>query len=677
MNCKIFTILLLLLVSIAARSQENTHSTLTWEDFVSIMADETDEEYGPDTELFENLHDIHCNPMNLNTITQDELHQLPFLSEDDIKNIMFYIDNHRPLYSTGELMFIISLDRQKRMMLQLFCYAGEVKGNDYSIKNIFRYSHHEAIIRTDIPFYTKAGYENIDDSILIKNPNKKYLGNQLYQSFRYNFSSQNHFFAGFQMEKDAGEKYIDHISGYAMIKDIGIFHTAILGNYRVSFGHGLVINTSSLFGKAMKLSSMEIIDKGITRHSSTSENGYFRGAAASLKFGNTLISSYISYKDADGTFNSDSSGILSIKQDGLHRTPLERSKKGNIAITDFGGNIHFDLKELQLSATCAVTHINAPLSPKYDTPNTIYKMYSPQGYDFSAYSISYSYRITHLLFTGETAINSKKGFATLNQLQWCPNSLNTITLIQRQYGAKYYALNARAFGDNTNAQNERGIYLGVNSSAISKLNLNGYIDAIYFPWLKYQTGNSSYAFEILGQLTYEISNNQKLNFRYRYKSKQKDSKNDDCLVWKNNHNFRFQYNLNIKDNIICRTTLTGVINNIENSTSKGYSIGQSFRYTSPEKFRLDASIIYFNTDSYDSRIYNYESSPQYSFSMNSYYYKGIRATLLSTWHMTKQISLTGKISSTIYLDRSTIGSNLDLINSNNKEDLLLQLKIRL
>lgn len=672
------SLFLLIFAPIYICAQNTDYANLTWEDFVSFMADETDDEYQPDAELFEELYDLHLNKLNLNTIEEADLHRLPFLTDNDIKKIMLYISNHRPLFSLGELMFIQSLDYQKRRMLHLFCYTGETKEQSFSFKKAFNSAKQELNIRTDIPLYSKVGYQRQKGTEIPTNSNKLYQGNKLYNSLRYSFSSQDHLFVGLQMEKDPGEKYIDHIAGYAMIKNIKCIQTAIIGNYRLSFGHGLVLNTGNVFGKTMKLSSMDVIDKGISKHSSNSEYGFFRGAAATLKLGKTKVTTFFSHRNADGTYNNDSTGISSIKTDGLHRTPLEQSKKNNLHITDFGGNIHFDFNRLQFSLTAAATHFNVPLKPKYDTPSTFYRYYNPQGYNFQAYSIAYSYRLNNVLLSGETAISSSASIATLNQIQWTPNSFNSFTLIQRQYGAKYNAINARSFSENSQVKNERGVFLGWKSAINSKLEINTYIDAVYFPWIKYNVNSSSYGLEFMSQLSYSPNKKNTFNIRYRYKSKQQNKPEEEpTLTFKTNHNIKMQHIYSASDILSFRTSFFCTINAMHNTNSnKGFAFGETIRYNNKNNLRFDASCIYFNTDSYDSRIYNYESSLQYSFAMNSYFGKGFRTALLSSYHINKNISLTLKLGSTYYFNQDQIGTGLELTNSNHKEDIQIHIKFK-
>ena len=112
------------------------------------------------------------------------------------------------------------------------------------------------------------------------------------------------------------------------------------------------------------------------------------------------------------------------------------------------------------------------------------------------------------------------------------------------------------------------------------------------------------------------------------------------------------------------------------NSNKGFAFGETIRYNNKNNLRFDATCIYFNTDSYDSRIYNYESSLQYSFAMNSYFGKGFRTALLSSYHINKNISLTLKFGSTYYFDQDQIGTGLELTNSNHKEDIQIHIKFK-
>ena len=253
----------------------------SWDDFVEEMAD--DASLSQEI-IFEDLYERHLNPININNTSIEELMHLPFLTEQQCRDIVDYAEKYAPVNTTGELMMIPSLDLKTRRYLQLFVTAGPPKTADKGLKGIINRSKSELTIRTDIPLYRKAGYKDYPDSVLEASPNKVYAGSPLYHSVRFKFNADDKLTAGLILEKDAGEKGIDYYSAYVMLKSAGILRTAIAGKYRIAFGKGLVVNTGASYGKAMTLSSLGKTDRGIRPHSSTSESGYMTGGRQSEKF---------------------------------------------------------------------------------------------------------------------------------------------------------------------------------------------------------------------------------------------------------------------------------------------------------------------------------------------------------------------------------------------------------
>ena len=664
---------------------------MSWEDFVEVMADENDEDGGVDDEMLEGLYELHTHPLNVNTLTREDLEMLPFLGEEQIEGIVRYLEKNRPVMSLGELMMIGSLGKGQREMLRLFVYVEEKSSwNDDKRKTtlgeLLKRGKHEAVWRTDVPFYTKVGFEDVPEEVLEQSPNKVYQGDRYHHAFRYGFASMNHLLAGIQMEKDAGERGVDYVSGYVMVKDLGIVKRAIVGNYRLSFGQGLAVNTSMKYGKMMMVGTMDRMDRGITKHSSTQESGYFTGGAATLQLGQWQLSAFASYRKNDGTYNADSTGISSLKTDGLHRTTLERSKKGNLGITNIGGNIHWEHHGLQLSATAIATHLAVPLAPKFDTPSTTYRFYNAQGQDFFVGSIAYSYHHQSFTFSGETAFSDtqrQNGAATLNALRWRVNSDNVLMLVGRYYGAKFVSLNGKAFGENSMVQNEEGILLSYTTRSLRNMVVEAYVDAMYFPWMKYQVSGSSRGYEGLVQTTYSPNSRWSLLARYRIKSKQKDFSNETggipftTLSYKTQQNLKLQSNNQISDRIALRTSAFGVMTHFaDTSNETGFAIGEDIRWQHPKtKYYIDFGILYFNTDSYDSRVYHYEPSLLYSFGSTFYDGQGLRTTLLASIPIVKQsLFINAKFGMTKYFNRETIGSGLDMINADHREDLQVQLR---
>ncbi|MCR5043251.1 MAG: helix-hairpin-helix domain-containing protein [Bacteroidaceae bacterium] len=666
---------------------EREERAMAWEDFVELMAEE---EEVVDEDLMEQLQELYAHPFDINEVRKEDLEVLPFLNEEQVEGIVKYVKENGRVESLGELLFVRELGQKEREMLRLFLEVRASRANRDAqiptIRKMLKYAKHELVWRTDVPFYEKEGYKDVAPEVLEESPNKVYRGDKYHHAFRYNFSGTNHVLAGLQMEKDAGEKGVDYVAGYVMLKDIGWMKRAVLGNYKVSFGKGLAVNSGMKYGKMMTLSAMDRMDAGITKHSSTAETGYFTGGAVTLQLKDWQVSAFGSYRKEEGTYNNDSTGMSSLKKDGMHRTQLERSKKGNLGISNMGGNVHWEHKELRLSATFVFTHLDVPLMPKHNTKASAYRYYNASGKDFMVGSVAYAYRYKRLSFSGETAFSNtekQNGVASLNTFRWRANSTNSFMLIGRYYGAKFISLNGKAFGENSTVQNEEGILLGWTSKAIRNVELEAYVDAMYFPWWKQGVSESSKGYEGMVQALYAVNRKWNLLARYRIKAKQKDftyegySNTYTLLDYNTNQSVKLQLNCNLSSSVSLRTSATGTLVSFGfDPNEKGFAIGENVRWQNPKnKCRIDFGITYFNTDSYNARVYNYEPTLLYSFGSTSYYYEGIRTTLLASVPIVKQsLFINAKLGMTKYFNRDVIGSGLEMIDASHREDLQVQVR---
>ena len=112
-----------------------------------------------------------------------------------------------------------------------------------------------------------------------------------------------------------------------------------------------------------------------------------------------------------------------------------------------------------------------------------------------------------------------------------------------------------------------------------------------------------------------------------------------------------------------------------NNKEYGYAISEQVQWKS-NKTRFNISATYFNTDTYNARIYSYEPSLLYTFGMSSYYYEGFRIIALASIPLTPSLTITSKIGTTHFLNKQTIGSGTQSILSPHKEDLQIQLRLK-
>jgi hypothetical protein len=88
-------------------------------------------------------------------------------------------------------------------------------------------------------------------------------------------------------------------------------------------------------------------------------------------------------------------------------------------------------------------------------------------------------------------------------------------------------------------------------------------------------------------------------------------------------------------------------------------------------FAVKARVAFFQTDSYDERLYAYESDLLYTFTVNSYYGKGVRYYLTASYgYAFFDIQL--RFSQTYYDDRTIISSGPSQIDGRTKSELKAQ-----
>ena len=111
--------------------------------------------------------------------------------------------------------------------------------------------------------------------------------------------------------------------------------------------------------------------------------------------------------------------------------------------------------------------------------------------------------------------------------------------------------------------------------------------------------------------------------------------------------------------------------------SQGFLIYADIIYKPVMKpFSANLRLQYFETDSYNSRLYAYENDVLYSFSIPVFYDKGYRYYLNLNYDLTKKLTAWVRIAQTINPDRSSIGSGLDEIAGNRKTEVKLQVMYR-
>ncbi len=668
---------ILLLFPIVVLSQATEKNTL-WMEYLEELS-ENEMESSQIESLYEELSFLSEHPLNLNTVTKQDLERLPFLSKIQIENLLYHIYKYGSMSTIYELKNIDGFDYQTIQYLLPFVIVEEKnKTESLVLKNLLKYGENDLLIRMDNCLQKKAGYRDANDEEKEKYPNRFYLGEPYYLSIRYGFQYKDRVQFSLVGEKDQGEAFwnkhhkgFDFYSANFSLKNTGIIDAFHLGDYRASFGQGLVLNTDFAMGKTSDVSNIGKKNQGIKRHFSTNENDFFRGMAISLKLNQTKLHLFASHKKLDAGVNENF--ISGFKTDGYNRTYNDLEKHRQAEMNVGGVNFQWKNESFQIGTTAVAYNFGGKeLNPELK-PYNLYYLRDDHNYNVG---IDYSYQRKKLLFQGETAIGKNGAIATINNLLIAPAAFFKFTLSYRNYSHKYQCDFARSLRESSSIQNETGLYLGAKYS-LSKWQLAGYVDLFHFPWLKYGIDTPSSGKDVLLQANYSPKTSLNMNVRYKIKKKEKNKTGKTVeVIPYTQHRWRYQLNFKPNPKFNLKTQFDYNIYSADNNNTSGWSIAQALGYkTNNSKFYCDLSFAYFNVTDWNNRIYSYEKNILYVFNMPSYSDEGIRYYITLKWKICSILNLYSKISSSHYFEKNTINSSLESIEGKKKTEINFLLKL--
>ncbi len=677
----LITWLIIMLINCYNVYSQEIISVDKWMDYVEELAEESEEDTESIEKLYNDLSYLSENPLNLNRMTVEQLKQIPFLSDIQILNMLDYLKKHGEFVSIYELKNIRFLDMETIELIFPFVYVGEIdKTRPFTMKNLLKFGTNEFLSRYDRCLNEKKGYKEVPDSILQQYPNRKYIGEPFYTSLRYSYSFDNRLQIGVVAEKDAGEAFwnssnkgYDFYSVHALLKDMGRVRTLAIGDYKISFGQGLVISNDFTPSRSSILSQAERRNNGFRRHYSTNENDFFRGVASTLSVGKFDVSAFYSNRKADAT--ADEYTISSFKTDGLHRTAGDLEKKRNIRIETIGGNIRYASPRFLIGVT-ALTYSFGGLSVEPELKP--YNVFYFRGKRNTNIGVDYTWRHRQLVFFGETALSENGALATLNAFQWSASSGLKVLLLHRHYDRKYQAFYGNAFSQSSTVQNEDGLYFSMQWAPFAYWRFSGYADFFRFPWIKYGIDAPSSGQEYMIQADFNKIKNTTISARYRFRQREKNitDGNEVMILPVDQHRVRLQITHKPSAIMTLRTSIEGnVYDDDVLTSSRGWVISQSAGWKKMNlPVQADISIAYFHTDDYNSRIYSNEKNMLYSFYVPSFYGEGARLSAVFRYNFTKKLYISAKLAWTHYYDRDVMGTGLEEIEGRDKIDLYAQLR---
>ncbi len=640
------------------------------------------------SQLYEDLYYYAQNPLNLNTATREDMEKIQFLSDFNIEDILAYQRSAGEMQSIYELQLLESFsDNDIKNLLPFVCIEPIKQKSMPHFKDIVKYGRNNVFLRTQFFTQKQKGYsEEVDID-------KRYRGNRFKYYARYQFQYKQKIKFGFTAEKDPGEAFFkeqqkqgfDFYSGHLELRNIGILNKLTVGDYQVNFGQGLIAWSGfSAGGKSSYVMSLRKKYPGLRKYSSSDENNFMRGIGTSLKFGEFSLTGFVSYKFIDGNLNikdtlSDvEQSITSFQVTGLHRNLGELADKHAVSEFVYGGNARWRHKSFKLGASYIQYFFGKELAKKVKP----YNQFDFQGNSGLNASVDYQFSYKNLYFFGEEAISHTGGYALLNSALMKLAPQYSLGILQRYYTKDYQAYYANAFGEQSKTTNERGVYFGTELHPIRKLTVSAYFDAFRFPWMKFRSYAPTSGFDFFTELNYSISRHANMYIRYKQENKYENAQNDLTqvipVVPKAKRQVRFHINYSPAPNLVLKNRVEfAQFTKLNKENENGWLVYQDINYKfSTFPLKINARIAFFDAP-YNARMYAYENDVLYAFSIPAYIGQGIR-----TYFTLKYTLIEGfldvwlRYANFSYADRTTIGSNYDEIQGNNKSEIKLQIRIK-
>jgi len=630
------------------------------------------------------LESLRRNPLDLNRVTLDELNDIPFLSSVIAKKIIDYRDQIKVFKSKRALLKVDGMTEDLYEKIKVYLVVRQSTkdiiidetGNKFSVSEATKFLSFVTRVRSRFiqDLQQKDGFLN--GNYEGSRPKVYNQLNTKYNKLDYKLE------ANLTIEKDAGEKNLtDFVSAFLELKDYKFIKNAVAGDYTLNFAQGVAMWSSLAFSKGIDaVSPLKKKGKGIDGYSSVNEVQFFRGSATKLNFNNFNVNLFYSDNYYDATIDTTEGDVSSFYYDGYHRTTSEIDRKNSAKEKLFGGRVTYEKDGLKLGSTYWTSTFSKSI-----IPDSLKLLFNFSGTSANMFGLDYDFIFKNMNFYGEWARSQSSSIAGISALQITFFRLADVLLSYRNYPIDFAPVHSFGFGErNGNTYNERGFYAGITLRPFKGLYINSYFDQFKFPYRTYFDPVPTSGNDFLTNVEWRAAKGLVFNLKYKNENKEdtrtvtdefgRDVKRIDT---RNQLNARAGLIYQVTDRFRVRSRFEYVNVDYKNfgGDNKGMLFFSDVRIIPLTGLVLDMRYIVFDTDDYDSRIYEFENDIKGVLSNVALYGKGRRWYLVLKYKPLPYIELSGKYAETYIDGVKSIGSGNDEINNdiNNRFSLGLEL----
>ncbi|MFA3781673.1 ComEA family DNA-binding protein [Melioribacteraceae bacterium 4301-Me] len=616
-----------------------------------------------DTQIYDLLEQLTQEPLLINYASQNDLTKIPFIDYKTANEIIDYRNQHGIFHNKSELYQIKTIDNET--IDKILPYISFEVINPQEKSSIISFQN------SKINFRSRQSIDLKDNLGFLQN---KFAGSKLksYQRFQL---INDRYRLNFLTEKDPGENsFNDFYSYHLQIKKVGFIENITLGDYLVEFGQGLAMwSPYSYFKSIYAVNTLDRKSHGILPYVSTDENQFLRGASVQLAFNNFNITSFYSYNKVDASIDSTTSFVTSMPIDGYHRTFTEINKKKRLKRKIYGSMLSYTL-----NSNIGIGF----LYYKVKFGNLLYNdaYYKPKGDEFEFYSLDYHAFLKSVSFSGEFSYNNIS-VASINNIEINITPHFSLVSSFRNYPHNYINLFSNGFGGKNGTQNEIGFYTGFKLKTYAGV-INFYYDQFKFPYPTNSNSMPSSGKEFLIYYYAIPFEKTKLFFKYKNENKEVAKLYSDENIIDNQltQNIRLDFIYEINKFLSLKSRIESIFlsfSKTKNNNEKGFLVYQDVRISPASNLLIDLRTTFFKTDSFNSRIYEYENDLDGVITNPPLYGEGIRWYLYAKYKLPFNLIISLKYSELYKPKEKTIGSGYTEIIGNIYNSLNLQIDLQL
>ena len=640
---------------------------------LEALSEVLDSEIEDDTYL-QQLAYFQGHPLNINSATPEDLQLFRILTPLQVQSFFTYRKALGPFIDLHELQAVPYWDNTAiRRILPYITLQG---ANTVSFKKQLTTGDAVLLARYTRVLQLQKGYDESTTSRYAGDPSKILL--------RYKYQFKNNLQYGITTEKDAGEAFFktsqnpfDFLSFHFYTRRQGLVKAVAIGDYTINLGQGLVQWQSLAFKKSSDVTGVVRQSAVIRPYSGAGEFYFNRGAAVTLQKGLWQSTVFASARRLSANAAVDSNGlryITSFNTSGLHRTRSELEDRKNVTQQSIGGNITFQTSNFKAGIN-AVQHYFSKLLLKRAE---LYNLFAISGKTWANASIDYTYTYKNVFLFGEAALDQRGAKALLQGALASVHPKADVALLYRNISAAYQSLYGNAFTENALPTNEKGFYAGIALRPHPAWRLQAYADHYTFPWVRARADAPGSGKDYMVQASYIPNKVAEAYVRFRSEVKGANKAgnngvmNEVLPVPRQSLRLHFTYQLNRQLGL--RSRVEKVWYNAKAQAEQGFLIYAEGNYKAGMKNAANLRVQYFNTGSFNSRIYVYESDVLYGYSIPFFYGRGYRFYSNLSYHLSPKCSFWLRWAETVYTDRTTIGSGLEQMKGRRRTEVKVQVR---